>query len=72
MTHIELQTLTLIKEACQKYINERGRQQQRVYEVAKEIFTRIPLCNNDNMTEGIAKKCVNAAQIFVKQLEDIK
>ena len=75
MTNIELHTLEAVKEACQKYIGNHGRQQecvhqQHVYEVAKEIFTRIPLCNNDNMTEGVAKRCINAAKVFVKLFEE--
>lgn len=73
MTNIEIQTMSLIQEACRKYIRKSGeRDSQRVYEVAKDLFSAIPIANNDKMTGDLALRCIKAAQVFVPVLNDME
>ena len=74
MTNIEIQTMSLIQDACRKYINskDRDKDEQRVYEVAKNLFAAIPIGNNDKLVGDLALKCIKAAQVFVSVLNNVQ
>ena len=74
MTNIEVQTMSLIQDACRKYINGKNKDndEQRVYEVAKNLFAAIPIGNNDKLVGDLALKCIKAAQVFVSVLNNVQ
>ena len=72
MTNIELETLSAVKAAARKYVNERDANwEQRRYEIAKDVLAAI-VSNSDHFLtrkEFYVEKSVEYADLLIKKLQ---
>lgn len=75
MTNIELETLSAVKAAARKYVNEKNIDwEQRRYEVAKDVLAA-RLANPQSWSvanfnkESFVETCVEYADLLIKKLQ---